>query len=143
MESKLKEMANLAGLETLPDEVSAWTQVLLSAGKAFIDFYDDFAFRTDNFITAAGPGKCGPAPGGLLYINVFGDHDSVLFHIIDAGGQLASVYGEGVPGGVWFAETWCEIWNDESDSTLSIDVWRAVKARKDPSDGSFCVCTAP
>lgn len=102
-----KDLAVRADLEDLPVDVSAWVRILLSSQKCFTDHGDYFMFDAQVFMAGmADDFKAGPARGGLLYLSVYVDNYTLLYYIIDAGGELARMNGEKGVGAVYVAETW-------------------------------------
>merc|ERR1712150_364481 len=131
---KLDQIRECAGLEDFPDDLAAWLPVLLSSPK-IIEVNHFFEFHPKRFgrqAKLAWPPSLGPAPGGLIYFSMSSDDGDIAAYVVDAGGQLAEVFGQGLPGGVWCTIFFERTWSHFNRDRLSVDIWRAQSESRAP-----------
>jgi len=134
LERNLDGIRRFARLDDLPDELATWLPVLLSSRKC-INVDHHFLLDLKCFhrqAKLAWPPSLGPAPGGLVYFSMNSDDGDMPAYVVDAAGELAEIFGRGVPGGVWctiFAE---RTWSHFNKDRLSADIWRRERLQSEP-----------
>jgi len=156
-----KDIPKDLDIETLPESVLAWVQVLLTSGKSISLSDANFDLTPCLWLDryGKGPDKLidgSPRPQeyrnsksqffakGLLYLNIYGNNDNIIMHILDVDGELGRIFGSGDKGSVWYANAWDQI--TEVENAFTIDCWQRIK--NDTADpkvrlDSSPVCVAP